>query len=178
MVDTTDNSISCLDDESTAKMIARNMETGWVDLTEQKKAFAYEYIANGFKHREAAAKIGFNPNSAMSVLRDPMVSAFISHLQEKHFTSTIITKQFVESYYLELLPRLAGEEEIDVVNASGECFRAKKFHGSEIVSVLRDLSKATGYAKEEDKSNIVNIQMNFAAVMSKPEVIIDGNSDG
>lgn len=160
--------------EESSILIERNKVSGWEDLSHQKKAFAYEYLSNGYKHRKAATHAGIAENSGLKVLREPLVSAFIAELQEKHFTSAIITKQFVESQYLELIPFLKGEEEIPIVTGQGEEKNVYKFHASELVGVLRDLSKVTGYQQEEEKNKgMVNIQMNFGAVMDDPEIIIN-----
>lgn len=159
---------------STEELVKRNQESDWIDLSNQHKAFAFEYVANGYKHIQAAAEVGIAKSGALRTLRTPLVSAFIAHLQEKHFTTQIITKQFVENQYLELIPFLKGEEEVPLVNGQGDSFEALKFHGSELVAVLRDLGKVTGYQQEDEgNKGMVNIQMNFGDVMNKPEVIIN-----
>ena len=160
--------------ENSLELIERNRETNWADLPDQKKAFAYEYVVNGYKHGNAAETVGLARSGGLRVLRDPLVSAFIQHLQEKHFTTSIITKQFVEDQYLQILPFLKGEEEIPIVNGQGIEGMAKKFHASELTGVLRDLSKVTGYQKEDESNkNITNIQINLGAVVSDPEKIIN-----
>ncbi len=162
-------------EEDTKSLIERNKKTNWEDLTDQRKAFAYEYIANGYNHRNAAHKVGIAKNSAVRLLREPLVSAFISHLQEEHFTSAIITKQFVEHQYLELIPYLKGEQAIPMVTGQGVELDACKFHASELTAVLRDLSKVTGYVKEEENNKgQVQIFMDFGAVMDNPEKILNG----
>ena len=160
--------------EESLVLIERNRDSGWPDLPDQRKGFGYIYLSNGYNHREAAKKVGFSKNSGMKILREPLVSAFIQYLQEKHFTTSIITKQFVEDQYLQILPYLKGEEEIPIVNGQGGTANVKKFHASELTAVLRDLSKVTGYQKEDESNkNITNIQINYGAVISSPEKIIN-----
>lgn len=171
----TDFSLAEFEEEDTVRLIQRNKEIGWPDIPHQKKAFAHEYILNGYNHREAAKEVGIAASSGIRVLREPLVSAYVAHLQETNFTSQIITKQFVEHQYLELIPFLKGEREIPIVTGSGAEIDACKFHGSELVAVLRDLSKITGYQKEEENNkNLVNIEINFGAVLDNREKVING----
>lgn len=164
--------------EESRILVERNQENNWIDLSDQDKAFAYVYILNGYNHLEAAEEVGIARSGALRTLRKPLVSAFISHLQTENFTASRITKDFVESQYLEILPKLKGEEDIAYVTGMGLEVEVKKFHGSELISVLRDLSKSSGYQKEEEiNKSQVNIQMNFGAVMDKPEVIINGGNE-
>ena len=116
------------------------------DMPERDKAFAVEYITNGFKHNEAAETVGLSRSSGLSKLRNPLVSRFIAKLQEDSNTAKLITQQFVEAQYLEILPKLKGEEEVSIHDhKTGETIQAKKFHSAELVSVMRDLGKSSGY---------------------------------
>ena len=98
----------------------------------------------------------------MRKLRAPLVQGFIAYLQDQRAKASIITREFVEQQYLEILPMLKGEEEVPLITPQGDSYNAKKFHSGETVSVLRDLSKAAGYIAEEVGHNApVNIQINI-----------------
>lgn len=153
------------------------LENGFSDLAERDKAFAVEYLANGFNHGAAAESVGLNRTSGLRKLRDPSIGAFIEYLQSQHLTGRLITQKFVEQQYLEILPKLKGEEDIDVVDhKEGSSFRAKKFHSAELVSVLRDLGKGSGYIAPEigPGGSPVNIQINLGDIAGddsfRPEV--------
>ena len=98
-------------------------------------------------------------------LRDPLVSRFIAKLQEDANTAKLITQNFVEAQYLEILPQLKGEEDVALYNnQTGEGVLAKKFHSAELVSVLRDLGKSSGYIAPDvggPAGAVVNVQINL-----------------
>jgi hypothetical protein len=159
-------------------LIEEERARGWTGIAEKDKAFAFEYITNGFNHREAAVSIGMAPGSGISKLRHPLVGAFIQYLQEQSNKAKFITQQFVEQQYLEILPKLKGEEEVDIVDIKeGTSFKAKKFHSAELVSTLRDLGKSSGYIAPDTgpKGSMVNVQINMGNFVGDDpvEVIID-----
>lgn len=129
-------------------IIDRNRANGWDDLDPKRKAFALEYLANGHDHRAAAEKTGFGASRGMRLLREPLTNAYIDHVQNAHYSGRLITKQFVTSQYMRLLPMLMGDEEINIVLSNGAEMTGKKFHAASAVSVLRDLAKATGYISD------------------------------
>ena len=134
---------------------------GWPDLDPKHREFANEYLINGFKHREAAKEVGVSdPTRAM---RNPLVRAYIANLQELNGNIRLLNQQFVEQRYMELIPKLMGEEEVPIFDVKeGISVNAKKFHSAETVAVLRDLGKASGYQADEEKaSQVVNVQINI-----------------
>lgn len=141
------------------------LEDDFRDMEERDKAFAVEYLTNGFKHNNAAEAVGLSRASGLSKLRNPLVSRFIAKLQSDSNTAKLITQQFVEAQYLEILPKLKGEEDVEMVDLkSGESFMGKKFHSAEIVSVLRDLGKSSGYIAPDVGGSggpTVNVQINM-----------------
>ena len=148
-------------------LLERQLANGWADVEERDKAFSVEYLTNGFNHCNAAESVGLSRSSGMRKLRNPLVSAFISYLQEQNSSAKLITQQFVEAQYLEILPKLKGDEDVDMVDLkTGESFRARKFHSAEIVSVLRDLGKSSGYIAPDvgvgGSGPTVNVQINLA----------------
>ena len=158
--------------EERAVLLERNRGLNWPDVTPEQRAFAYELLRNGYKHAAAAEEIGLARSAGIRLLRHPLVSAFIAELQEQEASHNFITKRFVESMYVDLLPKLLGEEEVPLVTPAGEQFHAKKFHSSEAVSVLRDLSKSSGYQETEGpKSATVNVTINAAAMQGSASPI-------
>lgn len=150
-------------------------EESFTDLSELDRAFSVEYITNGFKHREAATTVGLSANQGISKLRQPLVSKFIAHLQDSSIAAKLITQEFVEAKYLEVLPKLMGEEEVPLYDhKEGVTTNAKKFHSAETVSVLRDLGKAAGYvAPEGPKGGNVNVTIDLGGFTGEPTVIIE-----
>ena len=135
--------------------------------------FVIEYVSNGYDHRAAAASVGFPAERGIRMLRSDLVREKLAELSSIKEETGIITKGFVEHAYLKLMPKLMGEEEVPLVTPAGEEYMACKFHSGEVVSVLRDLSKISGYMKPEESANksLVNIIINPEAMSGKP--IID-----
>jgi len=160
-------------------LILRNRESGWPDVGERDRAFAVEYITNGYKHGDAAEAVGLVRSSGTRKLREPLVSAFIRFMQETRQNSKLITQHFVEQKYLEVLPKLMGEEEVDVYDAKeGVSVRVKKFHSAETVSVLRDLGKAAGYiADDGPRGAAVNVQINMGGFTGEEPTIVIEHED-
>lgn len=159
-------------------VIERHIADGFIDMEERDKAFAVEYVTNGFKHREAAEAVGLSKSVGLTKLREPLVGVFIGHLQEQNNTAKLITMQFVETQYLEILPKLKGEEEIDMVDAKdGRNYRVKKFHSAELVSVLRDLGKSSGYIAPDvgESRALVNVQINLGDLAGKDPIEVKVN---
>lgn len=164
-----------LDEEemfNSAALVERNIKSGWTDLPEIDRAFAVEYMCNGFKHCEAAEAVGLKRSSGLRKLRAPLVQGFITYLNDQRIKARLITQEFVEAKYIELLPKLLGEEEVPLVSPQGESYTAKKFHSGEAVSVLRDLGKAAGYVPEETGNKAsVNVTINMGSLYGEEREI-------
>lgn len=161
------------------ELIERNRLSDWEDLSPEQRAFAHEYMQNGFNYREAALDTGHKPVHGYRMLRHPLVASYIQHLQDEAYDQSLLTKAFVEAQYLEIIPKLKGDVEVPAVTGMGEEVLVKKFHSAELVSVLRDLSKTTGMQTEEKlNKNAVNIQINVGAMRgdSLPPVVIEHDS--
>ena len=163
---------------NSAALVDRNRQTGWKDLPEVDRAFAIEYITNGFNHANAAEAVGLTKSSGLRKLRAPLVQGFIAYLQDQRAKASIITREFVEQQYLEILPKLKGEEAVPLVSPQGDAYEAKKFHSGETVSVLRDLSKAAGYTPEEIKGGaVVNVQRNMQGLCGEVEIKVQPSKE-
>ena len=163
---------------NSAALVDRNRQTGWKDLPESDRAFAIEYITNGFNYADAAETIGLARTSGIRKLRAPLVQGFIAYIQDQRAKASLITREFVEQQYLEILPKLKGEESVQLITPQGDSYEAKKFHSGEVVSVLRDLGKAAGFTPEEvGHSAPVNIQINIGDLAGDDNFVVEINDD-
>lgn len=120
-----------------SRQVERQRESNWVGLDPAKRMFAIEYV-RCLSHVEAARKIGKSGQGA-SMLRDPLVLALISDLQEDYHQTNVVTEQFIRHKLLELLPKVMGEEEVAIVLSNGEEIKAKKFDATATRGVLAEL---------------------------------------
>jgi len=160
--------------DSLALEVERQKQLGWSDLDPQLRAFAHEYIID-YNHRRAASETGYPMAKGIQLVRDPLVSAYVQHLQNQNLVSNIITEDFVRSQYLNIIPKLMGDEEVNIVTAMGQELSVKKFHSSELVSVLRELGKSTKFYENGSGQDAgVTINLNLGDVCSDNVNIIDG----
>ena len=166
------NDISKVELSETQELVRRNQEQGWPDLSEQKRAFALNYILD-YNHRNAAQQVGLGAHVGLRTLRDPLVAAFVKHLQDEQATTNFITEDFIRAQYLALIPKLAGEEEVPIVLGDGREIDACKFFPGELTNVIKELAKSTKFYEDGSGQNApvqVNIDMG-ALLGSKPEEI-------
>lgn len=160
--------------DSLALEVERQKQLDWADLDPALRAFAHAYMIS-YNHREAAEAAGYSASKGISLVRDPLVSAYVQHLQNQNLVSNVITEDFVRSQYLNLIPKLAGEEDINIVTAIGQELSVKKFHSSELVAVLRELGKSTKfYENGSGQESGVTINLNLGDVCSDKVRVIDG----
>lgn len=159
-------------EEDLHALVKRNIQTDFADLPAQKKAFAHEYIIH-YDHLSAAEAVGRPRSSGISLLRDPLLSAYIAHLQNVKLTSSIITKDFINTQYLQLLDQATGKEDIAIVLANGETMMARKTLMGEAVNIIKEMSKSTEYAKDtSQKTAPVSITINTGSFHD--EVVVEG----
>ncbi len=125
----------------------------WPGVEPSHKAFAYEYVSNGYNHSDAAEKVGLPRSSGLRIRRLPLVTAFIAWIQEAKFQTTIITKEFIECKLDDLYDMAIGEVDVPCVTGSGETFSAPKFQGGLALQILQERSKMNGITKQEEKDN-------------------------
>jgi|APSaa5957512535_1039671.scaffolds.fasta_scaffold88524_2 hypothetical protein len=160
-------------DENTQNLIERNEDNGFEDLTPLKRAFVLELVANGYKHGLAAKAVGADKGHGIRLLRDPLVCAYIKHVQNKQNIQSIISQDFVRGLYLELIPKLMGEESVNTITSTGASVEQKKFHSGEMVSILKDLSKIAGVDGMEDTNNL-NLNVTF---VDPPHIEVQPNEN-
>jgi len=158
------------DKSQLALIIERNKGTGWPDLTAQRKAFAMHFLMD-YDHRAAAVEVKFSEAMGAKLIREPLLSAYISELQNQDLISNIVTEDFVRTQWLNLIPILSGQVEVPLgVDADGDQLNGKKFMASELNNVLKELAKSTKFYEEGSGDGSVNVQINVAALLGNTEV--------
>ena len=93
------------------------------------------------------------------------MAALIADLQEQMQLRTTINADFIRTKWLEMLPKLMGEEEVAMVDKDGAQFAAKKFHSADATRALVELGKSTKfYADGSGGSASVNISIDLKAL--------------
>lgn len=156
--------------EESDKRIQDNIDNGFEDLTEEQKLFAMAYVET-YVIKSSAEQAKVSATTAGKWLRDPLMLAFINELQSHLNNRSVISKDFVNLQWLKLMPKLLGEEEVPMVDKDGCEFSAKKFHSTESVSLLKELSKATDFYEADDEgNNIKRKQIVEFVIKTKEEV--------
>lgn len=155
-------------------LIERNKAGNWPDLTAQRKAFAMHYIID-YDHRNAAKKAKFSTEFGKTLIREPLLSAYISSLQEQDLISNVVTEDFVRTQWLNLIPILSGQEKVALgVDSDGMQLEGRKFFAGELNSVLKELAKSTKFYEEgSGQGNMVNVNIDMGALLGRTEKVID-----
>lgn len=161
-----------------AAIVERNQGDGFSDLSEERKAFAYNYVSNGYDHREAAILCGFSVHKGIQLKREPLVAAFIEYLQTQSYQANIVTREFVDARLDELEDIALGKVPIPIILANGEQIYREKFHGELAMSIVKERNKMQGYVRDETgKVGDVNIQINNNAVTGEVETKVITDQD-
>jgi hypothetical protein len=148
------------------RVITRLRETNWDDLAPDKKAFAMAYVQS-LSHTEAAMAIN-KAGRGLKYLRDPLVRALISDVQEEYAKISLINKSMVEAKMLETLEKLEGKVDIPMVTGQGLPIIEKKFHPGETVNLLKEMGRVSGIVpKDHGAEGGVNIQINMGALLGE-----------
>lgn len=129
------------------EVIEYHQQTSWAEYDITKKVFYLEY-AKDYDVANAALCAGISTKEGRQWLREPIGSAFLSDLLENSRISTNITEDFIASNWVALLPKLMGEEEVNLVLPSGDSIMAKKFDGASTISALKEMGKATKFYED------------------------------
>ena len=95
--------VPLLDLQDTKEIIERNRQNDWQDLEPYQRAFAYSFLVD-YNHRKAAEAAGRSADSGLSILRHPLVDAFIQDLQKQQATNSFITKEYITTQYINMIP--------------------------------------------------------------------------
>ena len=147
-------------------VIERNKQNGWEDLEPKRKAFAMYYLMD-YDHRASAKKAKFSEDFGKSLIREPLLSAYISELQTQDLISNIVTEDFVRTQWLNMIPILSGRVDIALgVDADGTQLVGRQFNAGALNSVLKELAKSTKFYEEgSGGSGQVNVQINMGALL-------------
>lgn len=162
------------------RIIERMRGNGWADLEPAKRSFALAYSATS-SVSQASIDSGVSESSCRKYLRDPVVRAMISDIQEEYARVSIINRHFVEQKMLETLEKLEGNVEVPMVTGQGIPITEKKFHSGEVVNLLKEMGKISGIIPERRDSSGggVQVTINMGALLGEEEgVTIEHNSSG
>jgi predicted DNA-binding protein YlxM (UPF0122 family) len=161
----------------TQSLVETNRQNGWPDLTDQVRAIAMEYVASGYSMASVMKELDISRETVSRTLKQPLVKAYVAELQKDDYTSAMISRSFVQSSLLAMLPKLAGEEDVPMVDSNGDQIYRKKFFPGEMKGVLETLGKSTDFQQDQGGTGGVNVQINFGDVLSGegkvPNVTID-----
>lgn len=152
-------------------------EGGFVCLTPLERAVAIEFATTGHTLAQVAKDMGQPLGEVRRAFGSPIVRAFIADLQAEIAAHKIVNAAWVEQQVLKLWPQLIGEEEVNLVNKSGEQITAKKFHGPEVASIIKHFS-GNG---DQKKAGGVQVVINFGdmgVAPPMPQITIIEHDDG
>lgn len=153
-------------------ILVYNQENGWPDIPDQKKVFAYLYLRE-FNQFSAAEEAGFERTEGTSLLREPLLSAFIEYLKEEQRCRLMIDADMVRTMWLEMIPVLAGKESAPRATSTGQ-MNMKHFDSTGLINAMKELGRIAGIYSDADPENqeapSLNITYNVNA--PKDEVIV------
>lgn len=137
-------------------------------------AVAIEFAVTGATLSEVARSLGRPLAEVKKAFGNPIARAFIADLQAEIAQHKVVNAAWVEQQILRVWPQLIGEEEVNMINKSGDQVYAKKFHGPEVASILKHFS---GNA-DQKKVGGVNVMINFEAMgVGPPRPVIEVSSE-
>lgn len=136
-------------------------EAGFPNVQPEHKSFMSVY-AEEYDFKGTCASFGLKPAAGRRLLGKPINKAFLNFLEEDWRDVSVLRKEWVELQWLETYEKLSGEAEIPFVNRDGIAGTVKKFHASETVSCLKEISHLSGADKEADGKGAVHININLS----------------
>jgi hypothetical protein len=165
-----------MDPRSVAGKVARAREEGYIHLTPFQRQFALEFVLSGATLKKIARVMELPRPTVQRMYNDPVVRAYISDLQKEVAAQRIINDQWVENQILQQMPKLLGEEPVDIVTSKGCHVKRKKYHAAELVSLFKHFGG--GQEAKQAGAGGVNVQINFGDILSQPPTVtINGESE-
>lgn len=131
---------------------------GYTCLSPLERAVAIEFATTGHTVRQVAKDLGQPLGEVRRAFGSPIVRALIHDLHEEIAKHKIINAAWVEQQVMAVWPQLIGEEEVNLVDAkTGEQYSGKKFHASEVASLIRHFSGN----KDQTNAGGVQVMINF-----------------
>lgn len=160
-------------------LVERNIRNDWQDLDSRNRAIADAFVASFYDYRKTARSLGVAPDVVRKALSDPLAQAYVDELRREDSALALVSKEFVVGRLLEMIPKLAGEEPVPHVLASGEEVTVKRFFPGELRSTLELLGKTVNLTGDEDKTPHVAVQINIGDLVGDPpSVTIKGGENG
>ena len=144
--------------------VQKAREEGFICLTPVERQFALEFVVSGCTLQALARQFEMPLSTMMKMYNDPVVRAFMADLQAEVLQHKLINEQWVEGQIMKIWPQLIGEEAVPLVDKSGAAFNAKKFHSTEVTSLLKHF----GGNQDQKKAGGVYVQINFGAMGVDP----------
>jgi len=147
--------------------VIKAREDGFVCLTPLERQFALEFVVSGCTLKALATQFDIPLRDITKMYNDPVVRGFIADLQAEVLQHKLINEQWVESQIMKIWPQLMGEETVPLVDKSGAAFNAKKFHATEVTSLLKHF----GGNSDQKHAGGVHVQINFGAMGVEPPAV-------
>lgn len=171
-----EHSLENADPKSLVAKVARAREEGYVNLTPYQRQFAMEFVLSGSTLKRIARLMEVPLPFVRRMYNDPVVRAYISDLQKEVAAQRLINDQWVENQILANMPKLLGEEPVDIVTSKGTHVKRKKYHGAELVSLFKHFGG--GQESKQAGAGGVNVQINFGDIVNPPNVTLNlGDKD-
>ena len=152
-----------------AARVTQARNEGYVNLTPFQRQFAMEFVLSGTSLKKIARLMDIPQPFVQRMYNDPGVRAYISDMQKEVAAHRLINDQWIENQIMRNMPKLLGEEPVDIVTSKGSHVKQKKYHGAELVSLFKHFSSQE--SKAPGTGNGVNVQINFSDILSKPPTV-------
>lgn len=166
---------SVMKSDELSQRLKFNRENGYPELTSQQKVFANRYFED-FDIIAATEAVAIAKSTGLKWLRNPLVSDYVEFLTKDFAEGSVIRREWVELQWLETWAKLSGKAESEFVNRDGDSFMVKKFHASESVSALKELTRLSGLDKDSKGTGGTTIHINLEAfgLQRQESVTIEG----
>ena len=160
-------------EQYTDEFVEYQIAEGWPDLDNQERAWADEFVINGFNHREAAVEVGLPAKKGIHLTRKPLLRRYISYIQQKMSVGTIVTKEFIDAHLQELYERAIGEVAVPLVTGDGRPFEANKYDGNLAIKILQERGKLAGVVEDDSNSgHTTNVIIDVGALVGNHEKVV------
>lgn len=140
-------------------------EQGFTCLNPTERQFGIDFVVCGGSLLEIAKHMNIAIREAKAMFNDPIVRGFIADLQAEVLQHRLVNEQWVEGQILEHWPKLTGEEPVPLIDKNGDAYLARKYHSTEIVSILKHF----GGNKDQKAAGGVSVQINFGSLGIGPQ---------
>jgi hypothetical protein len=126
------------------------------------RAFAAEYIANGFDARKAAETLGLYPSQANILKRKPIIAAFIRSRVNESVTVAMVCKQQLDAMLDRMQDIAFGDVGVPMVLSDGTQIYGRQIHPRLIAEVFK--ARVNQLEEIDDPDDIVPTQIVYNVV--------------